>query len=171
MKHPKQLPRVVAMILVSSTALLYLSVAPNADTYETATIQSPLRNRIEQSNPKPIIVELREPTERDAWEKFEAEFGAAREVTPPHLAPLSETKYHIDLTIFTVNNVIHRFEDLIELRYSNGRIGRSATFRTPSPTYLGHGPFTFEDTRLKFDFDLAGGKPYVGFRLVLPFGN
>lgn len=171
MKHAKQLPHVVAMILVTSTALLSLIFAPDADTFETISSPMALPQPPAATTPTPIVIESPKPAEPDGWERFEAEFGAAREAAPPHLAPLSEAKYHVDLTIYTVNTVLHRFEDLLELRYSNGHIGRSAVFRTPSPAHLRPGLFTIEDARLKFDFDFARGKPYAGIRLVLPFGN
>ena len=160
----KSQPHVVAMILFSSTALFTFLPARTGISSE--------------ADPPPVILDVRPltvevplPARATRWEKFEREFGGDLDRAPALLVPVAQAKYGADLAVFTLETLLEQIKDSVELRYSNGHIGRAVAFREPSPAYLGRAPLTFEDARLKLDLDLVDGKPYIGVRLVLPFGN
>ncbi|MEI6085661.1 MAG: hypothetical protein WCS70_15360 [Verrucomicrobiota bacterium] len=159
------------MTLASSSAFISLAVAPTADTQEppaiTATLERPpsmLAERLISS--EPVLLKHSDP-----WDQFQNEFGRDQEKAPSVLDSLAHAKYGVDLTVYTVTTFLDRLEDILELRYTNGRIESAAANPQPSAGTVKHGPVTLEDARLKFDFAFAGGQPYVGVRLVLPFGN
>ena len=120
-----------------------------------------------------LAVRRRPDTLQSRWDKFEAEFGLPEQPQSPLTASLLRAKYGVDVAAFGIKAISSTFQDATELRFSRGRVRRASTADLePSPRYARPtGPFTIEDARLKFDFELATGKPYIGARLVFPFGN
>ena len=116
-------------------------------------------------------IQARLPKTKSRWEHFEAEFGLRDDRDKGVTASIARAKYGLDLLTFSADALVDSMEDAVELRYTRGRICRVAT--SPSPVPAGHGasPLSLEDTRLKFDLGLAGSRPYLGVRLVIPFGD
>lgn len=113
------------------------------------------------------------PTLHSRWQRFDAEFGLRNEQHSVVLASVSHVKYTVDLAVFSLQTLSDTLEEAAELRYSHGRIRRAASLDdAPLPrSRWADGPLALEDARLKFDLELARGRPYIGVRLVFPFGN
>jgi hypothetical protein len=107
---------------------------------------------------------------REPWDKFEAEFGLQQSDPTLIRGNIRRAKYGLDVVAFAATSALESAERAIELEYSHGKIHRAAAMPTePLADY--ERPRAFDDTRLKFDIDLASGKPRLGVRLVIPFGN
>jgi hypothetical protein len=115
----------------------------------------------------------RTPSLQTRWDRFEAEFGIPDQQTSLLTGSLLRAKYSLDLAAFGIKTFASTLEDATELRYSRGGIRRASSTQISPPPRYSHptGPFYLEDARLKFDFVLATGKPYIGARLVFPFGD
>jgi hypothetical protein len=120
-----------------------------------------------------LAVQAHPATLQSRWDRFEAEFGLPEEQTSLLASSILHAKYGVDLAAFGVKAISNTLQDATEFRFSRGRVRRASSAELdPSPRYAHPtGPFSLEDARLKFDFVLATGKPYVGARLVIPFGN
>ncbi len=116
---------------------------------------------LEESN-NPLAYETRR-------EKFEAEFGVGETGASPIRAGVQSAKYGVDLLVFSITDALESLKDRLELEYSHGTVRRPAQPADPfkaSSTAIA--PFA---ARLKFDFELWQGGPYVGMRLVIPLGK
>jgi len=169
MTHPKLLPHVAAIILAST--IVSIVVAPTGETQATPDLTATFSRPPVKLTDRPLTVEPQLVKRPDRWEKFQKEFGFDQEIAPASLAPIANAKYGADLTLYTANTLLERLEAILELRYTQGRIVPAAMFPRTKPVQLARGPVTFEDARLKVDFELTRGRPYLGLRLVLPFGN
>ena len=120
-----------------------------------------------------LAVQAHPATLQSRWDRFEAEFGLPDQQTSLLTSSILRAKYGVDLAAFGVKALSNTLQDATELRFSRGRVRRaSSAVLDPSPrNERPTGPFSLEDARLKFDFALTTGKPYVGARLVIPFGN
>lgn len=143
-------------------AAILLAVATTADTEEAQPAVLTLRPLTHV----PVL------TQRpDRWERFEEEFGMKQEHLPVALDAIAHAKYGADITVFGVNTILQRLETVLELRYTRGQIVTVFSSPPTGPPHRSQSPFSLEDTRLKVDFELTSGKPYIGVRLVFPFGN
>ena len=164
--------RVAALAMVSATIFLAVAVPVRGGDQglgpvDVATYAPP---GLFNSKLALIPTPLTRPSSK--WDAFEAKFVELQPSSSPLLDPLIETKHAADVSLFTAAELANRLSNFLELRYSNGRIGRSFGVVTPHPSTRWHSfPVRLEDTRLKFDFVLATSKPYMGARLVIPFGN
>jgi hypothetical protein len=125
-------------------------------------------SRLRLIAPKPA-----RPTMHTRWQRFDAEFGIRSEQQSVVLASVRHVKYTMDLAVFSLKTFSDTIEEAVELRYRDGHIRRAASLDDdpPSRPRRADGPIVLEDARLKFDLELTRGRPYVGVRLVFPFGN
>jgi hypothetical protein len=161
----KRWARITFLLLGMGSARAF--AAPTADD------PSPPRYNISLPRLDLITVAPRPATLRTRWERFDAEFGLHDQSSSLVAGSLLRVKYAVDVACFGVRALSTTIGDATELRYSHGRIRRASTaLSDPSPRSAHHaGPIVLEDARLKFDFEMASSKPYVGVRLVLPFGD
>ena len=107
---------------------------------------------------------------RQSWERFESEFGLQQSDPTLIRGNVRRAKYGLDVVTFATANFLDSAQRALELEYSHGVVRRVAAIPVePRANYIR--PRMFDDTKLKFDFDLASGKPRLGVRLVIPFGN
>jgi len=120
-----------------------------------------------------ITAEPRPATLRTRWERFDARIRPPRRTGFAAGCLALRAKYAVDVAFFSIKSFSNTLGDATELRYSRGQIRRASTaYSDPSPPSAHHaGPITLEDARLKFDFEMASSKPYVGTASVLPFGD
>ena len=111
------------------------------------------------------------PASKSRWDRFEAEFGLRDNRNAGVLASIARAKYGLDLATFSLNTFLNAIEDATELRYCRGRVSRVSASPTPVTPHRGAGPVTLEDARLKLDLAMTGSRPYVGVRIVIPFGD
>ena len=106
------------------------------------------------------------------WEAFTIKFGEHDISSSPMLDPVVDSKYAMDVTLFSALDLANQLSNFLELRYNNGHIGRAFGTIAEHPLTRWHAsPIRLEDLRLKFDFLLARSKPYLGIRIVIPFGS
>jgi len=156
--------RAVVALPLSLFVMLDLSVTTHSVAQQGAN--PPMQASLTTSSPTLVGPK---GTQR-SWEQFEAEFGLQQNDPTLIRGNLRRVKYGMDLVTYSVDNFLRSTERALELKYSNGAVRRAATApNEPSPGSKHAG--AFDDTRLKLDLDLTRGKPYVGLRLVVPFGN
>lgn len=107
---------------------------------------------------------------RQSWDKFEAEFGLEQNDPTLIRGNVRRAKYGLDVVTFATSSFLDSAQRALELEYNRGMVRRVASTPTEPRSSPGQAR-AFDDTRLKFDFDLASGKPRIGVRLVIPFGN
>ncbi len=150
-------------------ALAWPAIPIAAQTNDGLAAELPVpESRLRLVGPRPA-----RPTLHSRWQRFDAEFGLRNEQHSVVLASVSHLKYTVDLAVFSLQTLSDTLEEAAELRYSHGRIRRAASLDDdplPRPRRT-DGLLALEDARLKFDIELARGRPYVGVRLVFPFGN
>ncbi len=152
--------------LLSSSVLV--GSGPHAQTIDSPP---PVYHGIPLPRSGLLGIQARLPKTKSRWEHFEAEFGLRDDRATGVTASIARAKYGLDLLTFSAEVLADSMEDVVELRYTRGRICRVATSPSPAPAAHGAGPLSLEDARLKFDLKLARGRPYLGLRLVIPFGN
>ena len=155
------------------TFLLLNAFAARALSAQTTDDPSPTRQNIPLPRLNLTAVEPRRANIQTRWERFNAEFGIRDQHTSFLTASLLRAKYTADVALFSIKTISSTLGDATELHYSRGRIRRASTddsVQSPSTARQG-GLITLEGARLRFDFELARSKPYVGVRLVLPFGD
>ena len=109
-----------------------------------------------------LLVLHREPTDTEVWEHFEAEYRLPNRSPEFIRRQIENAKYGLDKAAFSVGRFIKSFRDTANSEFAQGTVRRTRA--------NGHGGF-LDNPRLQLDLDMAHGKPYVGARLVIPFGN
>lgn len=119
-----------------------------------------------------IALPNRQPTSAECWERFEVEFGIERRNPSAVLGVIESMKYGLDVLVFSVDLYLRQLDEALEFEYEQGAILPVHSLSHTGPRIYPN-PFqdALENARLKFDFEVATGKPYVGVRLVIPIGN
>ena len=106
------------------------------------------------------------------WEKFETEFGITEPEHSPVLRSMQTAKYNLDRFVFAANEFSRNVSSLTEYGLDHGRLYRVSAATQQSREELPI-PWTTipENVHLGLDVNVAQGKPYVGVKLVIPFGN
>jgi hypothetical protein len=111
---------------------------------------------------QPIPVLHRKPTDIDAWVKFEEEYRPSPRSPSPVKRQIETAKYGLDVSVFAVDRFVKSIRDHADFEFDQGSFRRT---RTNS-----RGRFS-DNPRVKLDIDLTHGRPYLGARVVVPFGN
>jgi hypothetical protein len=104
----------------------------------------------------------RKPTDADAWEKFEAEYRPEPRSSSPAKRPIETAKYGLDVTVFALDRFVKSIRNNADFEFDQGSLCRT---RANSRGGL------LDNPRVKLDLDLTRGRPYLGARVVIPFGN
>ena len=102
------------------------------------------------------------PTDAEAWEKFEAEYEPQHPSSSPVKHQIETVKYGLDTTVFAVDRFVKSIRDHADFEFDHGNMHRT---HAKSP-----GVF-LDNPRVKLDLEMLRDKPYVGVRVVIPFGN
>jgi hypothetical protein len=102
------------------------------------------------------------PTDTEAWEKFESEYRPEQRSPSPLKRQIETAKYGLDTTVFAVDRFVKSIRNHADFEFDQGRLHRT---RTNS-----RGGF-LDNPRVKLDLEMLRDKPYVGVRVVIPFGN
>ena len=109
------------------------------------------------------ILMPRLPTDAEAWERFEAEYS------PPQKSPslikrqIETAKYGLDTAVFAVDRFTKNVENQADFSFNQGGLRRTRAIPLEGPR---------NNPRVKLDLDMwQGSRPYVGVRLIIPFGN
>ncbi len=127
--------------------------------------------RAQPDRPTPQIIERSDwplpvlhgkPTDAEAWEKFEAEYEPQRPSPSLIKRQIETAKYGLDTTVFAVDRFVKSIRDHADFEFDHGNVHR--THAKSSVAFL-------DNPRVKLDLDMLRAKPYVGVRIVIPFGN
>lgn len=156
-----------------ATFLLLNAFAARALLAQAADDPAPSYHNIPLPRMNLITVVPRPATHLTRWDRFDAEFGLHDEQASLLAGSLLRAKYTVDVALFSIKTLSNALGDATELRYSHGRIRRASTADSDPSLRSAHhdGPILLEDARLKFVFEMASSRPYIGIRLVLPFGD
>ncbi len=121
------------------------------------------RDRIDRPLPDwPVLVLHRTPTDAEAWEHFEVEYRLAVPSPLFFTRQIETAKYGLDTTVFAVDRFVKSIRDHADFEFDHGNLHR---------THINsHGGF-LDHPHMKLDLDMWNGRPYIGTRLVIPFGN
>ena len=111
-------------------------------------------------------------TEEDVWEKFEAEYRPQQPSSSLVMRNIESAKYCLDFATFGFSRLIKNIRDSAVFKFDQGQLCRSAPDNSP-PTRSSGNSWTdgLKDVRVKLDFSPRVGEPYIGVRVVIPFGN
>jgi hypothetical protein len=110
----------------------------------------------------PSEMRQRKSADTEAWGRFEENFAPQETSKSSVKRQIINAKYDLDTTVFAVDRFVKSIRDHADFEIERGELRR-----TPADLrgdYLGK-------PRVKLDLDLTHGTPYVGARLVIPFGN
>jgi hypothetical protein len=109
------------------------------------------------------LVPGRKPTSAEAWDHFEAEYSPPQKSPSPMKYQVEKVKYGLDTAVFAVDRFFKNIEN--EADFSLDRGGLRRTWAIPFEEWRNH-------PRVKLDLEMGqSAKPYVGVRLIIPFGK
>lgn len=112
---------------------------------------------------QPILMSDRKPTSDEAWERFEADYSPSRKSLSPIKCRIESVKYGLDTAVFAVDRFMKNVESQADFSLDRGGLHR--TQATTPGELLGN-------PRVKLDLEMwRGTAPYVGVRIVIPFGK
>jgi hypothetical protein len=144
--------------------LAFLSVS-------TITAQSIRSNISEQTDRQvlterelqPILTPHHKSTNAEAWERFESEYSPSQKSPSPIKRQIESTKYGLDTAVFAVDRFTRNVENQADFSFDQGSLRRT---RVTSSGESRNNP------RVKLDLNMwQGSRPYVGVRIIIPFGN
>jgi hypothetical protein len=98
----------------------------------------------------------------EAWAKFEAEYRPEPRSSSPVKRQIESAKYGLDVTVFAVDRFVKNLREHADFGFDQGRL---------RPTRSNSRGGFLDNPRMKLDLDLTHGKPYIGTRIVIAFGN
>ena len=112
---------------------------------------------------QPVLIPDRKPTDTEAWERFDAEYRPPQKSPSPIKRQIETAKYGLDTAVFAVDRFVKNIENQADFSFDQGSLRRT---RATSPGEL------LKNVRVKLDLDMGqGSRPYVGVRLIIPFGK
>jgi len=146
----------------------YLMASLSASTTATAAIRTNISVRTDhqqlaEHDLELILMSSRKPTDAEAWERFEAEYS------PPQTSPslvkrqIETVKYGLDTATFALDRFIKNVQSQTDFSLDQGGLRRTRTL------FAGE---LRDNLRVKLDLNLwQGSKPYLGVRIIIPFGK
>jgi len=146
----------------SLIAFLSISTIP-AESIRSNISERTDRQALTERDRQAILMPHRKPTDAEAWERFDAEYEPPQKNPSPVKHQIETAKYGLDVTVFAVDRFVKSIANHADFEFNQGCLRR-----TPANP-LGR----FQDNpRVKLDLNMwQGGKPHVGVRIIIPFGN
>jgi hypothetical protein len=158
-------PSATAQQSESPLLVAFLSVS----TIPSQSIRSNISDRTDRQvltgrELQPILMSHRKPTDAEAWERFEREYSPPKKSPSPIKRQIETAKYGLDTAVFAVDRFTKNVENQADFSFDQGGLRRTrATSSGESPN---------NNPRVKLDLDMwQGSRPYVGVRIIIPFGN
>ncbi|MGD0652442.1 MAG: hypothetical protein ABSA97_15095 [Verrucomicrobiia bacterium] len=156
-------PSATAQKSESPSLIAFLSVSTiPAESIRTNISERIDRQALTERDRQAILMPHRKPTDAEAWEKFESEFRPEQRSPSPVKHQIETAKYGLDVTVFAVDRFVKSITNHADFEFNQGRLRRTPA--NPLERSLGN-------PRVKLDLDLTHGRPYLGARVVIPFGN
>ena len=143
-------------------AFLSISTVPAESVRSTIAERADLR-ALTQSDPQPMLMPHRKPTEAEVWERFETEYKPGQKNPSLIKRQIETAKYGLDTALFAVDRFTKNIKNQADFSFDQGSLRRTrATSYGESRNNL----------RVKLDLSMwQGGKPYMGVRIIIPFGH
>ena len=144
--------------------MAFLSVA----TIPSQSIRSNISERTDRQvlterELQPILTSHRKPTDAEAWERFEGEYSPAQKSPSPIKRQIQTAKYGLDTAVFAVDHFVKNVRSQADFSFDQGSLHRTQATTSGEPR---------NSPRVKLDLEVwQGSKPYVGVRIIIPFGN
>jgi len=157
-------PSATAQESESPSLMAFLSIS----TITAASSRSNINVRIDRQvvtdrKLQPMLMPHRKPTDIEAWERFEAEYSPPQKSPSPVKRQIQAAKYGLDTAVFAVDRFVRSVENQADFSFDQGSLRRTRT--TSSGELL-------NNLRVKLDLNTGqGSKPYVGVRIIIPFGH
>ena len=87
------------------------------------------------------------------------------------LQSVQTAKYNLDRAVFAANEFVQDLSHATEFEYGRGHVRHVSSTEDPAPRLSNPLSVIPANTRVGLDLSLGQGKPYVGLKLVVPFGN
>jgi hypothetical protein len=147
----------------SLIAFLSVSTIPAVSIRSNINERTDHRQALTERELQPILVPHRKPTDNEAWERFEAEYSPPQKSPSSIKRQIETTKYGLDKAVFATDRFVKSVRDHADFELDQGSLRRT---RANSRGGL------LDNPRVKLDLEMwQGSKPYVGVRIVIPFGN
>jgi hypothetical protein len=112
---------------------------------------------------QPMLMSHRKPTDAEAWEGFETEYSPPQKSPSPIKRQIETAKYGLDTAVFAVDRFVKNVQSQADFSFEQGSLHRTPAVSLEAPR---------SSPRVKLDLEMwQGSKPYVGVRLIIPFGN
>jgi hypothetical protein len=172
-KHSLRIHRFLAVMVTAGCVVWWPAVLPAsaqefappifvASLSVAAIPPEVILHSVRERPDRPIPVLHRKTTDANAWDKFEAEYRPEPRGTSSVISQIETAKYGLDSTAFAVDRFVKSIRNHADFEFDQG------SFRRTRPNPRGG---ILDNPRIKLDLDLTHGKPYIGARLVFPFGN
>jgi hypothetical protein len=110
-----------------------------------------------------MLISHRKPTDAEAWEGFEAEYSPPQKSPSPIKRQIETAKYGLDTAVFAIDRFTKGIQNRADFSLDQGSLRRTRTTSLEEPP---------NNPRAKLDLNMwQDSKPYVGVRLIIPFGN
>jgi hypothetical protein len=147
----------------SLMAFLSVSTIPAQLTRSNLTERTD-RQVLTERELQPILMSHHKPTDAEAWERFEGEYSPSQKSPSPIKRQIQTAKYGLDTAVFAVDRFVKNVRSQADFSLDQGSLRRTRV------TSSGDSPNN--NPRVKLDLDMwQGSKPYVGVRIIIPFGN
>ena len=148
----------------SPSLMAFLSVS----TISAQSIRSNLSERTDRQvlterELQPILMPHRKPTDAEAWERFDGEYRPSQKSPSPIKRQIQTAKYGLDTAVFAVDHFVKNVQSQADFSLDQGSLRRTRAITSGESR---------NSPRVKLDLDVwQGSKPYVGVRIIIPFGN
>jgi hypothetical protein len=143
-------------------ASLSISTIPT-ESVRNNTSERTDRQTFTERELQPMLIPDRKPTNIEAWEHFEAEYRPPQKSRSPVKRQIQTAKYGLDTAVFAVDRFVKSVENQADFSFDQSGLRRT---RATSAGEL------LKNVRVKLDLDMGqSSKPYVGVRLIIPFGK
>jgi len=148
----------------SQSLIAFLSVsAIPAESIRSNISERIDRQALTERDRQQILMSHRKPTDTEAWEKFESEFRPEQQSPSPVKREIEAAKYGLDTAVFAVDRFVKSIANQVDFSLDQGSLRR-----TPANP-VGRSQ---DNPRVKLDLNLwQSGRPSVGARIIIPFGN
>jgi hypothetical protein len=121
------------------------------------------RQALTERDSQRILTPQPKPTDAEAWERFDAEYKPRQRNSSSIKRQIETAKYGLDTAVFAADRFINNVKNQADFTFDQDGLRRT---RATSPGRLRN------NLRVKLDLDMwQGSKPYVGVRIIIPFGN
>ena len=112
---------------------------------------------------QPMLMPDRKPTSAEAWERFQEEYSPPQKSSSTVKRQIQTAKYGLDTAVFAVDRFVKSVENQADFSFDQGSLRHT---RATSAGEL------LKNVRVKLDLDMGqSSRPYVGVRLIIPFGK